>query len=170
VTIVNDARAFWRQAGPAISEVLTGLGTTFKHFWAPPVTYQYPEQKKPVAARHRGLHVLQRYANGMERCVGCHLCSAACPADAIYVEAAENDPERPTSPGERYARVYEINLLRCIFCGFCEDACPVEAIVLKQNYEFAHTTRASFIVNKDDLLVPPEQGFGENLYVGGMGL
>lgn len=169
MTIRDEFRSFFREAGPVVSEVMAGLGTTFKHFWGQPVTYQYPEQKKPVAARHRGLHVLQRYADGLERCVGCHLCSAACPADAIYVEAAENDLEHPTSPGERYAKTYEINLLRCIFCGFCEDACPVEAVVLKQNYEFAQENRASFIVNKADLLVPVEQGYGENLYVGGMG-
>ncbi|MCG3151459.1 MAG: NADH-quinone oxidoreductase subunit 9 [bacterium] len=169
MTIRDDARAFWREAGPAISAILSGMGATFRHFWGPAVTYQYPEQKKPVALRHRGLHVLQRYADGLERCVGCHLCSAACPADAIFVEAAENDPAHPVSPGERYAKTYEINLLRCIFCGFCEDACPVEAVVLKQNYELAMDRRDKFIVHKDDLLVKADQGFGENLYVGGMG-
>ncbi|MEO7993205.1 MAG: NADH-quinone oxidoreductase subunit NuoI [bacterium] len=169
MTILDEARGFWQEAGPAIAEVMTGLGTTMKHFWGKPVTYQYPEQKKPVAARHRGLHVLQRYANGLERCVGCHLCSAACPADAIYVVAAENDANHPTSPGERYASTYEINMLRCIFCGFCEDACPVEAVVLKQHYELATDSRAKLIVTKSDLLVTVDKGFGENLYVGGMG-
>lgn len=169
MTINNDVAAFFREAGPAISSILSGMSATFRHFWGTPVTYQYPEQKKPVALRHRGLHVLQRYADGLERCVGCHLCSAACPADAIFVEAAENDPAKPTSPGERYAKTYEINLLRCIFCGFCEDACPVEAVVLKQTYELAMDRRDKFIVHKDDLLVGPERGFGENLYVGGMG-
>ena len=169
MSIGDDVRSFNRQAAPAIRAILGGMGATLKHFWQKPVTYEYPRVKKPVALRHRGLHVLQRYADGLERCVGCHLCSSACPADAIYVEAAENDPAHPMSPGERYAKVYEINLLRCIFCGFCEDACPVEAVVLKQSYELAMDRREKFIVTREDLLVPVDQGFGENVYVGGMG-
>ena len=84
-----------------------------------------------------------RYDNGLEKCIGCSLCSAACPADAIFVEAAENTDDERYSPGERYARVYEINMLRCIFCGYCEDACPTEAIVLGDNYELSFTDRRS---------------------------
>ena len=100
-----------------------------------PVTVQYPEEKRPVRPRFRGRHVLKRYDNGLEKCIGCSLCAAACPADAIFVEASENTDEKRFSPGERYACTYEINMLRCIYCGFCEDACPTEAIVLGDNYE-----------------------------------
>ena len=85
--------------------------------------------------------------------MGCSLCAAACPADAIFVEAAENTDDERYSPGERHARVYEINMLRCIFCGFCEDACPTEAIVLENNYELSFYDRASAIYTKDMLIV-----------------
>ncbi len=90
----------------------------------PIVTVQYPEQKRTVRPRFRGRHVLKRYENGLEKCIGCSLCAAACPSDAIFVEASENTDEKRFSPGERYASTYEINMLRCIYCGFCEDACP----------------------------------------------
>lgn len=141
-----------------ITEILRGLGTTFREMLNKPVTVQYPEDRRPVATRFKGRHYLQRYENGLEKCIGCSLCAAACPADAIFVEAAPNTDEERYSPGERYARVYEINMLRCIFCGYCEDACPTEAIVLGDNYELSFTSRRQAIYPKEMLLVPVPEG------------
>lgn len=138
--------------------MLRGLLTTFKSLFEKPVTIQYPEQRRPVHERYRGLHELKRYDNGLEKCIGCALCAAACPADAIFVEAAENTDEERYSPGERYASTYEINMLRCIFCGFCEDACPTEAIVLEKNYELSFSDRLSAIYTKEKLLVKVPAG------------
>jgi NADH-quinone oxidoreductase subunit I len=139
--------------------MLKGLATTLREFFSKSVTISYPEEKRKVRKRFRGRHILRRYENGLERCIGCSLCAAACPADAIFVEAAENTDLERYSPGERYARVYEINMLRCIFCGFCEDACPTEAIVLRDQYELSFYDRQSAIYIKDMLLeVVSEEG------------
>ena len=135
-------------------ELLRGLGTTLKMMFEKPVTYQYPEEKREVRPRFRGRHVLRRYENGLERGIGCSLCAAACPADAIFVEASENTDEKRFSPGERYASTYEINMIRCIYCGYCEDACPTEAIVLGDNYELSFFDRRSAIYTKEMLLEP----------------
>ncbi len=139
-------------------EILRGLWITFRSMFEKPVTFEYPEVKRPVHERFHGRHELKRYENGLEKCIGCSLCAAACPADAIFVEAAENTDQARYSPGERYASTYEINMLRCIFCGYCEDACPTEAIVLEHQYELSFTERRQSIYTKDLLLVPVPAG------------
>jgi NADH-quinone oxidoreductase subunit I len=119
-------------------------------------TFQYPEEKVPVYPRFRGRHRLHRFEDtGLEKCVGCSLCAAACPADCIRVVAAENTPENRISAGERYAAVYEINLSRCIFCGYCEVACPFDAITMGQDYEMSDYSRTDLIFTKEMLLAEP---------------
>jgi NADH-quinone oxidoreductase subunit I len=137
-------------------ETLRGLKTTFGRIVEGPVTIQYPEEKTPVYPRFRGRHKLHKFEDtGLEKCVGCSLCAAACPADCIRVVAAENTPENRVSAGERYAAVYEINLSRCIFCGYCEVACPFDAITMGHDYEMSDYTRSDLIFTKEMLLAEP---------------
>ncbi len=140
----------------AFGETLRGLKTTFGRMLEKPYTVQYPEQKTPVYPRFRGRHKLHRFEDtGLEKCVGCSLCAAACPADCIRVVAAENTPEHRVSAGERYAAVYEINLSRCIFCGYCEVACPFDAITMGHDYEMSDYDRSDLIFTKEMLLAEP---------------
>ena len=134
---------------------LKGFGVTLKQIFKKPITQEYPEVKRPVYPRFRGRHRLWRHANGLEKCVGCSLCAAACPADCIRVVAAENIPGERVSAGERFAAVYEINLSRCIFCGYCEIACPFDAITMGHDYEMADYDRDDLIFTKEMLLAEP---------------
>jgi NADH-quinone oxidoreductase subunit I len=144
----------------AFGETLRGLRTTMGRLIEGPVTIQYPEEKTPVHPRFRGRHRLHRFEGtgetaGLEKCVGCSLCAAACPADCIRVVAAENTPEQRVSAGERYAEVYEINMTRCIFCGYCEVACPFDAITMGHDYELSGYDRSDLIFTKEMLLAEP---------------
>ena len=131
-----------------------GFWVTFRQMLRKPETIGYPERKTPVFPRFRGRHRLWRHDNGLEKCVGCSLCVAACPADCIRVVAEENTPENRVSSGERYARIYEINMARCIFCGYCEVACPFDAITLEAEYEMSERTRGDLLYDKEMLLAP----------------
>ena len=137
-------------------ETLRGMKTTFARVVEGPMTIQYPEEKTPVYPRFRGRHKLHRFEDtGLEKCVGCSLCAAACPADCIRVVAAENTLETRVSAGERYAAVYEINMSRCIFCGYCEIACPFDAITMGHDYELSDHDRTDLIFTKEMLLAEP---------------
>ena len=120
------------------------------------LTTKYPKEMREKPQRFHGRHVLNRYPDGMEKCIGCELCAGACPARCIYVRGADNPPDAPVSPGERFGFVYEINMLRCIFCGLCVEACPTEAITMTHLFEMSTTDRRDAIYTKGELLMNPD--------------
>ena len=148
-------------------EQWAGFGVTFNTIFRKTFTQGYPQKgkEKVTAPRFHGRHQLNRWPDGLEKCVGCELCAWACPADAIYVEGASNvdlpDGSGRFSPGERYGRVYQINYLRCILCGLCIEACPTRALTMTNEYELADSSRADLIYEKQDLLAPLLPGMEE---------
>ncbi len=127
-------------------ELVKGMALTGRYFFARKITVQFPEEKTPQSYRFRGLHALRTYANGEERCIGCKLCEAVCPALAIKIEVAERED------GTRRTTQYDIDLVKCIFCGMCEEACPVDAIVETRIFEYHGENRGDLYYTKPMLL------------------
>ncbi len=142
--MIERIRAIFRSL--LLIELLKGMALTGRHLFRRKITVQYPEQKTPLSPRFRGLHALRRYPSGEERCIGCKLCEAVCPALAITIETAERDD------GTRRTTRYDIDYNKCIFCGFCEEACPVDAIVETRIFEYHGEKRGDLYYTKDMLL------------------
>jgi NADH-quinone oxidoreductase subunit I len=126
---------------------LRSLWYVFLNVFRKPITIQYPEEKVKLAPRWRGRIILARDPDGEERCVACHLCSAACPVDCIALQATEDEH------GRRYPEFFRINMSRCILCGFCEEACPTYAIQLTPDFEMSELERQEMVYEKEDLLI-----------------
>ena len=148
-----------------IAAIAKGMSVTLRELFSPTVVENYPDGKGPFRGavfqeRFRGVHVLQRDENGLEKCVACFLCAAACPSNCIYIEAAENTAEHRVSGAERYAKVYNIDYNRCIFCGYCVEACPTDAITHGHAFEIATLNASNLVYRKEQLLAakPAEQG------------
>ena len=145
-----------REIVESAGAVTRGMGVTFREMLSPTITEDYPDGPAQVQERYRGVHVLERDENGLEKCVACFLCAAACPSDCIYIEAAENTDTARFSGGERYAKVYNIDYNRCIFCGYCVEACPTDAITHGHGFELATLNATNLVMRKEDMLVQIE--------------
>jgi len=150
-----------------IAAIAKGMSITFREMFQPTIVENYPDGKGPLRGarfqeRYRGMHVLQRDENGLEKCVACFLCAANCPANCIYIEAAENTAENRISGAERYAKVYNIDYNRCIFCGYCVEACPTDAITHGHGFELATFNATNLIYRKEQLLAAAPAHIGAN--------
>lgn len=121
-------RTAWVQS--YVPEAIRGLSVTTRQFVVnlftkkEIVTIRYPEVKREYPERYRGLHRLMYREDGSVRCVACMMCSTACPANCIHIEAGEDDDPSV----EKYPVSFVIDELRCIVCGLCVEACPCDAI------------------------------------------
>lgn len=137
-----------------LPQILGGMKTTLRHMAqnlvaGKNITVQYPEQKRELRVQnYRGVHRLNKDEDGRVACVACFMCSTACPAHCIHIEAGES----PWEDREKYPVKFDLDELRCIYCGMCEEACPVDAIELTHEYDLVGRTRDEMILDKEEML------------------
>ena len=139
------------------AEILEAMVITLKHMFVKPVTFQYPREKRLLPDAHRGALALLRYRDGVERCVGCDLCEAACPSRCIKVISAEV----PGKPLERYASEFYIDMTKCVFCGFCVEACPVNALAMTKLYAYSTENKRDLYFDKAKLYQIGEEDYSD---------
>lgn len=130
-----------------MSEIMRALWLVFRHMFVRGVTFQYPHVKRNLPDTHRGALALLRYDDGVERCVGCDLCAAACPSHCIEV-ISEQVPDQPLV---RWAPEFYIDMTKCVFCGFCVEACPVNALGMTKLYEYSTENKRDLYFDKKKL-------------------
>jgi NADH-quinone oxidoreductase subunit I len=145
-----------------IPQIIDGMKVTIRHWFKSQfkqtMTVQYPEERRELRVEtYRGVHRLNRDEQGRVACVACFMCSTACPANCIHIEAGE----APWDDREKYPVKFEIDELRCIYCGMCEEACPVDAIELTPCYDLVGRSREEMIFDKDKLLSMYDQTAGQ---------
>ena len=111
------------------------MSVTFKHLLKKPITIQYPEERRELPTRSRGLHVYSA-----ERCLGCGACARACPNKCIELEVST------TPEGKKQIDKFNINIGRCMFCGLCIDSCIGKSVLtMTPEYEFCDIDRKSLV-------------------------
>lgn len=125
---------------------IKGFGVTLKRLFRKDLTVEYPDERRPLEERFRGLPVLRTDPETQEAiCVGCSMCERICPTQCISIEFT------PADEGERDVVVYTLDAGRCMYCGLCAKSCPVDAITMSNAFELSVTSRDGLIFQKSQL-------------------
>ena len=106
--------------------ILKGMGLTIRYLFSRAITLQYPEEKRQMTPRFRGMLRVD-----IEKCTGCKLCPKACPDGLIDVVTGVS------SEGRKITNVWLVDIGRCYFCGLCVESCPEKALHMSHLYELA---------------------------------
>jgi NADH-quinone oxidoreductase subunit I len=123
-----------------------GFAVTFKRLFKPNITIQYPDEKRDMAPRFRGLPSLRSDPDtGEALCVACGLCARICPTSCLEMHVV------PSEEGDRELGEFILRSGRCMFCGLCAQVCPVDAITMSREYELSVTDRDGLVYTKIEL-------------------
>ena len=157
---------FWEKT--YIPQIICGLKITTRHFLRnlflhtahllglrkhirASVTFQYPEELRPLMSRYRSRHRLTEREDHTPRCVGCMLCETVCPAKCITIVPGEH----PDPNVEKYPIRFDIDLGVCVYCGYCVEVCPEDAIRMDTGIlDLAASSRDAMKLDIHELMDP----------------
>ena len=133
-----------------LKTLATGMKITWKEYFTPKSTEQYPENRKTtlhVAKRHRGRLVMLRDENGAVKCTACTLCEKTCPNGTIKITSQMVTNEEGKK--KRQLVDYRYDLGDCMFCQLCVNACNFGAIEFTNDFENSTFDRDALVLHLD---------------------
>lgn len=128
--------------------LLIGMGITFREFFKPTVTVQYPYQTIKMSARFRGHIELIADEEGKPKCVVCGMCQRGCPSDCISMDSVSVDIEVDGKvKKKKVLSRYDLDFTKCSLCGQCVENCNFGAIEFSKEYNLASTCKEDFHFN-----------------------
>ena len=131
--------AYFSEILSGLWSLFVGLGITFKEFFSPTVTVQYPYEKLTMTARYRGHIELIAGEDGSPNCVVCGMCEKACPSGCISLAG-----KKPEGGKKKELTMYKLDFTTCSLCGSCVESCNFNAIDFSKEYNLASTRKEDF--------------------------
>lgn len=128
--------------------LLIGMGITFREFFKPVVTVQYPYETIKMSAKFRGHIELVADEEGKPKCVVCGMCERACPSGCITLGSVSVEVEVDGKvKKKKVLSKYELDFTKCSLCGQCVENCAFGAIEFSKEYNLASTRKEDFHFN-----------------------
>ncbi|MCX8052677.1 MAG: NADH-quinone oxidoreductase subunit I [Armatimonadetes bacterium] len=143
-------RALFKDIINVFVSIPKGLAVTVKNwfFTRPAVTELYPEERRELPERYRGVPSLPvDPVTGRSRCIACGACARICPEQIIKVV-----PEKGEDPKDRKPAEFTIDISRCMWCGLCSEVCPKDCLKPARDFELACYKREDMIYKLEDLM------------------
>ena len=143
-------KSYFGGIAEGLKTLATGMKITWKEYFTPKSTEQYPENRKTtlhVARRHRGRLVMLRDENGAVKCTACTLCEKTCPNGTIKITSQMVTTEEGKK--KRQLVDYQYDLGDCMFCQLCVNACNFGAIEFTNDFENSTFERDSLVLHLD---------------------
>ncbi|MBW1637162.1 MAG: NADH-quinone oxidoreductase subunit I [Deltaproteobacteria bacterium] len=131
---------YFKDIYSGLISLFIGMGVTYKEFFKPTVTVQYPYETLTMTEKYRGHVELVENEEGKPNCVVCGLCQRACPSACITLAG-----EKPEGEKKKVLTKYILDFTRCSLCGSCVESCNFNALNFSKEYNLASTRKEDFI-------------------------
>lgn len=151
--------------------IFKGLGVTISHLLKKKVTFQYPDEKRQLPERSRGVYGLVKdQITGDPLCLSCGWCAKICPVEAIDITYTEkesgvkgkiaDDPSLVIGEGELTAEDIDLDKLNEILSHYDEKRGGLIVTLQEIQEAYGYLPRKALRVLSDRTQITPAKLHG----------